>query len=445
MSGEAHGMRAWLRQLQAGVGVRAQLARGALQGLAVTAVGVAVGFAVQVVLARLLGVNEFGIYSWALAWVNFLVLFACSGFEGLMSKRLPAYLIDRQFGRARGFLLFSALWVGGFALVLSLVVFAIAWMMQARLLPGVLATLALCILVTPLFALGSLRESILRAVKQVFRGQVLEAVVRPLLLAAFTVALVVAASAQADAVTAMVAQGLASFIVFVVGGFWVWRALPAPAREYAPQWQRKSWLVEALPFLAISGASAVSRQVGTLTLGAFGTAADTGIHAAIMRIAELVLMGSFSVAAIAAPLLVEVLKRNDTIGLTQILRWGARGASAFGCVAALVILWLGEWILAAFGKAFPAGEGALHVMLYGTVLGVFAGLSGVLLAMSGQAAVRAAIGWTSAACNLVLCLALVPAYGLHGAAWSFTLAMLVDSVLCLYYCWRRHRVWAGLG
>lgn len=445
MNGAAGNVRAWLKQLQGGVGVGAQLARGAVQGLAITGLGVAVGFVVQVVIARLLGVGEFGIYAWALAWVNFLLLFACSGFDGLMSKRLPAYLIDRRFGAARGFLLFSGYWVGGWALLLSLLVFGGAWAAREHLLPGALATLAICILVTPLFALGSLRQSILRALKQVMRGQVLEAVVRPLLLAAFAVVLVLMAGAAASAATAMFAQLAASAIVFAIGGVWVLRALPAAVREQAPQWQRQSWLIEALPFLAISGASAVSRQVGTLTLGAFGTAEDTGIYAAITRVAELVLMGSFSVAAIAAPLLVEVLKQRDTLALRQLLRWGARGAFAFACVAVLAIVWLGEWILAAFGKAFPAGEGALHVMLYGTLIGVFAGLSGVLLAMSGHAAVRAAIGWTSAACNFVLCAALVPAYGLHGAALSYTLSMLVDGILCLYFCWRHHRVWAGLG
>ena len=95
-----------LKHLKSGAGLRAQLARGALRGLIVTLLGIGVGFLVQVAIARLLGVNEFGVYAWVLAWINFLVMISCSGLEGLVVRQLPAYLIDRRWERVRGFLCF---------------------------------------------------------------------------------------------------------------------------------------------------------------------------------------------------------------------------------------------------------------------------------------------------------------------------------------------------
>ena len=433
-----------LKHLHSGAGIRAQLARGTLRGLAVTVMGIGVGFLVQVAIARLLGVNDFGIYSWALAWINFLVLISCSGLEGLMVRRLPSYLVDNRPGKARGFLLFSGYWVGGCALLSGLALYGIAWLAQDHILPGSLDTLAIAILVIPLFALGSLREAVLRALKHVAKGQVLEAVVRPIVLVLFAAALVYWFGVAATSTTAMIAQLFASAIVFVIGGLWMLKALPPEARQARPDWHGKSWLIEAVPFLAISGASAVSRQVGTLALGTFGTAADTGIFAAISRIADFVLMGTYAVAAIASPLIVEVLKKNDKAGFVQIMKWGARGSFAFALVAVLVMVVFGEWILAAFGKGFLAGHGALNVMLCGTLFGAFAGMSGFLLAMSGHAGVRAAIGWCTAACNLLVCLALVPKFGIHGAAFGYAMASLIDGVLCLFFCGRYCKVWAGL-
>lgn len=425
-------------------GIRAQLARGTLRGLVVTTLGIGVGFLVQVAIARLLGVDQFGVYSWALAWINFLVLISCSGLEGLMGQKLPAYLIDKRYDKARGFLLFSGYWVGGCALLCGFAMYAIAWLSQDLILPGSLGTLAISILVVPLFALASVRQAILRALKYVAKGQLLEAVFRPILLALLAVGLVSWFGWAATSATAMFAQLVASAIVFFIGGYWVVKALPTAARGAPPQWDGRNWLQEAMPFLAISGASAVSAQVGMLALGTFGTAADTGVYAAVSRIADFALMGIYSIAAIASPLIVEVLKRHDKIGLAHVLKWGARGAFAFAMLALLGIVFLGEWILAAFGKDFRAGHGALYVLLPGVLGWAFAGMSGVLLAMSGHAKERAAIGWFSAACNLLICIVCVPQFGVYGAAWGYTLSSWFGGCLCLYYCWRYHRVWAGL-
>jgi O-antigen/teichoic acid export membrane protein len=444
MTSQISGLKFLFKHLQSGAGIRAQLARGTLRGLLVTMLGIGVGFLVQVSIARLLGVSEFGIYAWALAWTNFLVMVSCCGLEGLMVQRLPFYLMDNRSDKARGFLLFSGYWVGGCALICGLALYAVAWLSQERILPGSLNTLAICILVIPLFALGSIRQAALRALKHVAKGQVLDAVVRPVFLALIAVGLVYAFGIAATSTTAMIAQLCASAIVFVIGGLWVLKALPHDALRVPPDWEGKSWLKEALPFLAISGASAVSGQVGTLALGAFGTATDTGIYAAISRITDFALMGTYSVAAIASPLIVEVLKKNDKANLAQIMKWGARGSFGFAFIAVLGIVFFGEWILAAFGKGFVGGNGALQVMLSSALFGTFAGMAGYLLSMSGHAGIVAAIGWLSAACNLLICIVAVPRFGIYGAAFGYAMASLCGGLLCLFFCWRHHKVWAGL-
>ena len=433
-----------VKQWRSGDGLRAQLARGAVRGLLVTMAGVLVGFGVQVAVARILGVSEFGIYAWALAWINFLVMISCSGLDGLTVRRLPSYLIDGQWGKARGFLLFSIVWVGGVALFSACVLYGVAWLSRQHILPGSLNTLAICIWVTPLFALGAIRQAVLGALKHVAKAQILEAIVRPVFLLLIVVVSVFVLGMAATSAMSMMAQLIASAIVFVVGGLWVIRALPVEARRALPQREAATWLKEAAPFLAISGASAFSGQVGMLALGAVGTAADTGIYAAVLRITDIAMMGIYSIAAIASPLIVEVVKKQDQAGLAQVMKWGARGSLAFAVLAGGGVLLFGDWILAAFGKAFLGGHDPLYIMLPGVMVSAFAGMSGVLLAMSGHAGVRAAIGWFSALCNFTICIIAAPKYGIYGAALGYTVASVVGSSLCLYFCWRYHRLWVGL-
>jgi len=406
--------------------------------------GIGVGFLTQIVIARLLGVYEFGVYSWVLAWVNYLLMVCSFGLDGLMVRNLPSYIIDHQYGKARGFFLFSIYWVGSIGLLAGLVMYSTAWLLQKYILPGSLDVFAISILVVPLFSLASIREAILRALKHVAKGQLLDRILRPLLLALFAAGLVLLFRVTASAATVMLAQLFSSVMVFAVGGYWVLKALPAAVQQAPQSWDGRSWLKESVPFLAISGASAASRQVVLLILGALSTPADVGLYAAISRIADFSLMGIYAVAAIASPLIVEVLKKRDKIGLAQIMKWGARASFAFSCVALLGIVFFSEWILAAFGKDFVAGDGVLYMMLPGPLVLAFSGMSGYLLSMSGHARIIAASGWFSAVSSFLICIIFVPEFGVYAAAVGYTLPTLFEGIVSLYFCWRYHKVWGGV-
>ena len=433
-----------MARFPAGGGLRAQLARGALRGILISVLGILVGFLVQVAVARMLGVAEFGVYTWALACMNFMLLVSCSGLDGLTVRKLPSLLLDRQWGKVRGLFRFSIAWVGGVAFACAVVLYGAAWLLREHALPGALDTLALCIVVTPLFALGSLRQSALGALKHVAKAQVLEAVVRPIILLLVLAAMIYLVGMAPTSALAMIGQLSASVIVFVVGGIWLFQSLPRETRDAMPEREAEGWLRQAFPFLAISGASAFGGQAGMLALGAMGTATDTGIYAAVLRINDIAMMGIYSIGAIASPLFVETLARKDRAGLVHLLTWGARGALLFALLASAGIVLLGDWVLAAFGKRFLEGHDPLYIMLPGVLISAFAGMSGFLLAMSGHAAQRAAVGWLCAISNILVCIVAVPNHGIYGAAWGYVVSSLINAILCLFLCWRYLRVWAGL-
>ena len=62
-----------LTRLRNGQGVGAVFARGAAGAFLGKALGLAAGFGLQIVLARVLGVDGYGIYVYALTWVSILL------------------------------------------------------------------------------------------------------------------------------------------------------------------------------------------------------------------------------------------------------------------------------------------------------------------------------------------------------------------------------------
>jgi len=431
-------------RLRNGSGLRAQLARGAFGGMGAILLGIATGFLVQAAIARMVGAAEFGVYSWVLAWINTLLLVSCSGLDGLVVRKLPAYLIDGAEGRLRGLLRFSGWWSGAVSVVLGTAACVLAWAYSERMLPGALPTLIIGACVLPLFALGSLRQSILRALKHVVKGQILDAVVRPLLLLGCAAIAIFGFGFAGDARTIMTAQLLASLAVFIIGGYWVLAALPRQSPTLADTRDWRVWLREAFPFLAISGASAISKQVGVLLLGSMGTAAETGIYAAAAKIADFSLMGVYAVSAIASPMLVEALKRDNRAAIAQIMRLGTRATFAFAIAVALAIALLGDWVLAMFGKEFTAGTQLVLIILCGQMMWAFAGLSGFLLSMAGHAGSVARVGWAAAIANALVCWYFIPIYGARAAAAGYALMWLVHGVMGIVLCKRHLGVWAGL-
>lgn len=73
-------MRKFLDRLR-GTGHGAVLARGALGVFIVKITGAGVLFGLHVLLARLLGVGQYGIYVYAISWISIMVVLCLLGFH----------------------------------------------------------------------------------------------------------------------------------------------------------------------------------------------------------------------------------------------------------------------------------------------------------------------------------------------------------------------------
>src|ERR1700722_619155 len=72
--------------------------------LVVQVVGAGLAYGLQVLLARLLGASDFGIYTYVFVWVTFVSLVAGLGFPAASIRFLPVYRIKEDWPRIHGFL-----------------------------------------------------------------------------------------------------------------------------------------------------------------------------------------------------------------------------------------------------------------------------------------------------------------------------------------------------
>ena len=88
----------WLQRKGPG----AILARGAGGAFIADALGRVFAFGLQLLLARLMGVEQYGIFAYVLAWLNILVLVAKLGLDTMLVRFVPIYKIEHRWSLLYG-------------------------------------------------------------------------------------------------------------------------------------------------------------------------------------------------------------------------------------------------------------------------------------------------------------------------------------------------------
>ena len=80
------------------------LLRGTIGSFGVKAISNGLLFGAQLLFANYIGVDGFGVYVLALAWMNILLLVGRQGFDLATIRYVAAYQADRRWGHLSGFL-----------------------------------------------------------------------------------------------------------------------------------------------------------------------------------------------------------------------------------------------------------------------------------------------------------------------------------------------------
>lgn len=424
-----------LRHILHGQGVGAVFARGAGGAFLGKTLGMGLGFLLQIFMARMLGVDQFGFYMYALAWVYIAMMLALLGFDTAILRFIARYQAQQDWAKLRGMLGHAMQWVLVAGLAAAAIIALIAWLAGERLESGFAQVLFAAAPLVPLFALSSLRQSALRGYKQVFRAELPDSVFRPLLIMALA-GIWWLWQGQFDAVEAMYFQIASALAAFLIGGWWLRQATPQEARRAVPEHDGE-WLKVALPMLMISGLHLILKQTDVVMIGAMVGARDSGIYAAMVRLADLAVFGLTAANAITAPMISELYSTGRKAELQRLLTLSSRAVLAFTIAVSLFLIFAGEWVAGLFGPEFVAGVIPLWILLAGQAVNAATGPVGYLMTMTGHQNAALMIQGLAAAINVALNLLLIPSMGMTGAAIATATAMIFWNIVMLVYVNRR--------
>lgn len=414
-----------------------QVSRGAAATLISIGVGALRGVVVTIFLTRALGIDRYGSLALAVAATSIVQAFTSFGLSTGASRMIA--LARAQGGQDQAARLLRASTVAGLAVGLlgTAVVFVLG---RAGVIEGIGTSMALMVM-APLVVATGLRSAVyggLRAfqdLKAIFilgvTVPVLDVIVVGGLalsgqrnIAWYGAGLVVVAYAELVMATAYLRRGrqLGSITAFT--------------RE-----DLKALVSFSLPLVITQLMFYAIQRSDVLILGIFRSPAEVGLYAPVMRVSQLIVkfLGAFPLLYVPIATTYVAMKDHDRLRdlYVSVTKWAY--LLGFTVVLAMVVA-PGQLLAFLFGEPYGRVDTVARILAVGYWASLVAGLNGATLGAIGAVGRMA---WYSAAgmvVNLGVELALIPAFGAAGAAWSNTVSYVFVNVAYGVLLYREARI-----
>lgn len=408
----------------------------ALKVLIIRCLGAALAYASQVLLARVLGQTDYGIF--ALVWVWILVLGHLSpmGFAQAVCRFAPHYEARDEKDLLRGFLQTGALFVVGASLTIAAFGSAVLWFAGPSIEEVYVLPFAIALIVFPLFALQDYVENIARAFNWTIIAITPPFIIRHGLigagvLGAYLLGLPVSASFAIGVVL------VATLVSLLVQTAFVWIRLrkivsPGPHKHRLGKWFKTS-----LPLVFVDGTLILFSNADILILSLFVEPATIAIYFAASRILQLVAFVQYAATAATAQRFSALNALGDAKTLNTLARTTTRLTLIASVGAAIVIYLAAPFLLDLFGEGFDAAMPILAILMAGLIAQAFAGPGEDLLNMLGEERACATTCVAALILNIVLNFALIPTFGIAGAAIATAASVASRSIILTYLVKRK--------
>jgi O-antigen/teichoic acid export membrane protein len=159
---------------------------------------------------------------------------------------------------------------------------------------------------------------------------------------------------------------------------------------------------------------------------------------------SLIMFVHYAVGSAVANRFAALNARGDREGLKAFVRDAVNWTFWPSLLCAAIILALGKPLLWLFGPQFTQGYPVMFILVIGFLFRSAMGPAEFLLNMLGEQALCASVLTVSALLNIALCFALVPHFGMMGAASATAISLMTAAVLNYVVVRRRLDIEIGI-
>ena len=430
------GLVARLKALLGGTGEASLTRRLAATIFAIRVVSAVMAYGAQILLARWMSTSDYGIYVYVWTWVLLLGSMMDFGISASAQKLIPEYRTRGQHALLRGFLSGSRWLTFAVSSVVSLLLAGLVRMLSPGIEPATVVPLYVGFATLPAFVVANTQDVIARSHDWMRLCLMPQFIVRQTLIIGFTAG-AFALGFNLGATVAMLASFAAVWLAMLGQMIVLNRRLAEHVEPGAKDYDVRGWLAVSLPILLVESFYLLLSYTDVLVLQQFRSSEEVGIYFAVVKTLALVSFIHYAMSATTAHRFAEYNALGDKTRLSSYVTHAIQWTFWPSLAATLVLLALGKPLLWLFGPQFTVGYDIMFIAAAGLVVRSAIGPVERLLNMLGHQHICALAYALAFAMNVVLCVALVPHFGGHGAAAATSISLAFETVLLFAIVRRR--------
>jgi len=387
-------------------------------------------------IARMYGANEYGLFSLGLTLMTVLSVFVRFGLDNVVLKRV-ASLNDLKPELSEGYIVSALKIVFLSSLLVTFFFFFWAESISIDIFdkPGLISVLqSFSFLILPLslvFIFAEYNKAVLKPVFSSFWQVVFPPV---LFLCLFFLSIFMGYEISLEQIVQVWVTGfVVSCLVFLM------RKKPALGAFYKKTINWIDLLKQGFPMVMVSSGALVLAWSDVIILGILGASEDVGVYSAASRVVMVTALLLIAINAITAPKYSKLYSEKKIDELERIAKMSTRILTLLVLIPTLMLLFFSEEIMGLFGKEFQVGAILLATLAVGQFVNVSCGSVGYLLTMTGKEKKLSQIMLCTAVVNILLSIFLYYLFGVWGVA------LATASSIILWNFWAVYEVKKHLG
>ncbi len=414
-----------------------RLFRSAAAALALKMTGASLAFFFNILIARVLGAEGAGIFFISFTVVTIIVVFGKLGLDNTVLRFAASHASADDWRSVKGVSRKGLALAVSVTAGISLAVFLLAPFLSERVFskPEASSPMRWMLVAAVPMVLIALHAELLKAINKVQHSLLLQVVLVWVFATAFAAFLgpswgingAVWAYAGACVLTAVLA------VIF-------WRSATPQLKGLEGSFATGEMFSSCMPLYAIALMNLALNWLPFLLLSVWGTKAEVGIFGAAFRTAMLISFILVAVNSIVAHRFAAFCRSGDHVNLDLLARQSTKLLFVSSLPFLALFLLAPTYLMGFFGKDFTGGALVLSILAAGQFVNVATGSVGQLLVMSGNERLLRNNLFIAFVINCALNLALIPRYGMTGAAVATAVSISVQNIRASFIVWKTIKI-----
>ncbi|WP_019503958.1 flippase [Pleurocapsa sp. PCC 7319] len=413
-----------------------RLIKGAAGSFGLKIAGTGLAFVMSIIFARFLGTVGLGTYSYATTWANLLSIPATLGLDQLMVREIAIYRAKSRWDLISGLLRWSNLVVLASSITLTLVAIAVIWEMKGESNTSIVIAVALAMVTVPIISLRKLKLGTMQGLHRIVLGQMPDGLFAPIIVISLTSIVYSVFPKNFNVFWVLAIKIVAITITFFIGASWLLRSLPPEVMQVKPQYERKQWLIAALPFMFLGTTHLINSRIDIIMLGGIKGVETVGIYTIIVAITKLTIFINQAANNVLGPTIASLYSEGQLKQLERLIHKSVLSVFLLSLIIGITMMGVGKYLLLIFGSDFISGRTAMNILIVGQIFNAFTGPVGLVLTMTGHQNYTATSLGLTAVLNIILNALMIPKWGINGAAIATTTSLIVINIINVIFMQR---------